>query len=444
VNASNPQELAEAAVSAALARGADEAVATVVRNSVRQAMRPPSGALLERETAAVTLELEMTVKGRRAFVIADPPGDPGEVADAALSMAGWLAGPSGERLALRPPERLPEVCEAVPRPLERAVIRDLADALLSGSATGRHQPGGPAGAEVTDEIIHTSVCWHTGTALQWREARRKLWTWLDGLGGDLIEGGIAWDETPPDPVPVARRREQFAVLQERSVPYRGEERMPVLLSPSVAIHFLRALGTAFSGIAGGSPEDGLAGRIGRRVAGRSVSLTDDARLGHGPWGRPIDDEGSATWRAAVIDHGRLAGLLHTRQSAQITGARRAGQGVRRGPGHPVRPGPRGLRLEPGAGSVPTADAAGTGFEAVAALRTPSAGPRGVVSVPVLGWLLRSGEREGEPVLAEIADGLFPILRGLAGTGPDLLHSTVYSGVAAPAVLVDEMLVRAVR
>jgi hypothetical protein len=444
VNARNPAELAQAAVSAALAGGADEAVATVARHSVRQALRPPSGVLLERDTVAVTLELEIAAKGRRAYVIANPPGDPGAIADAALSMAGAVTGPPGDGLVLRPPERLPQVPGPLPRPLERAVIRDLTDAVLSGGTTGRRQPGGPAGAELTDELVHTSVCWHTGTALQWREARRKLWTWLDGLGGDLIEGCVTWDETPPDPVPVARRRDQLAALRERSVSYRGAERMPVLLSPSVAVHFLRALGTALSGGAAESPDDGLAGRIGRRVAGSPVSLTDDARLGHGPWGRPIDDEGSATWRAAVIDHGRLTGLLHTRRSARITGAGRAGQGVRRGPGHPVRPGPRGFRLEPDAGRVPTADAAGTGFEAVAVLRMPSAEPRGVVSVPVLGWPLRSGERQGEPVLAEIAAGLFPMLRGLAGTGSELLHSTIYSGVAAPAVLVGEMLVREAR
>lgn len=444
MNAAGPAadtgELAGAAVSAALARGADEAVATVCRTSVCQALRPPSGMLTERDAVTVTLELEVVADGARAFVIADSPGDPRDVAGTALSIAEASASPDGGGLVLRPPEQPPDITPAPdPAPLGRATIRGLVDAALYGQAGGQHPA---AGAELTDELTQASVRWHTGTRLDWHCARRTLWTWLDGPGGDLLEGSVTWRQDPPEPGPVARRRKEFAVLRERAVNFAGEKRLPVLLAPAVAVHFLRVLAAVFSGAADTGPDDGLAGRVGRRVAARSVSLTDDARPGHGPRGRPVDDEGSPTRRAPVIEQGTLAGLLHTRRTARAAGAGHAGQGVRRGPGHPVRPGPRGFRLEPGSG-VPAADT-GEGFEAVAVLAVPRTGARGVLSVPVLGWPLRSGQRAGEPLSAEIAVGLLPLLRHLLGCGPDLLHSTVFSGIAAPAVLVDQVLVRAPR
>jgi PmbA/TldA metallopeptidase C-terminal domain len=438
----NVRELAVTAVSAALARGADEAVATVRRNSVRQALQPPSGALLERDSVTLTLELEVAARGARASVIADPPGDLDDVAGTALSLTNAIAAPPGGGLVLRPPGQPPEITAPPPEPLRRGTMLGLIGAALPGQGNGRHNA---AGAELTDELIRTSVCWHTGAQLDWWAARRKLWTWLDGPGGDLLEGSLVWGKDPPAPVPVVQRREQFAALREQAVPFRGETPMPVLLAPSVAVYFLHALAAVFSGATATGPDDGLAGRIGRRIANRSVSLTDDARPGHGPWGCPIDDEGSSTRRAAVIEHGRLTGLLHTRHTARITRAGRAGQGVRRGPGHLVRPGPRGFRLEPGADDVTAVrQAVRQGFEAVAVLRTPRAEGRGVISVPVLGWLLRSGEPAGEPLRAEIAVGLLPMLRHLIGCGPELLHSTIFSGIAAPAVLVDQVLVRTAR
>jgi PmbA protein len=420
---------------------------------VRQALRPPSGPLVERNTVTMTIELEVVVAGRRTSMTADAVADPGRLAARAVSLARAAGEPAADGLVLSPPpgpvEAPSPVAESpLAEPMNRDAILDLLDAVLAGPGSG---PGRAArerraaGAELTDELVRAGVCWHTGARLSWDMASRRLWTWLDGPGGDLLEGSLTWGQDLPAAGAVARRRDEFAVLQERAVPVPRQAVMPVLFAPNVAIHFVNAFAGLFSGAAAKGPDDGLPRRIGRRIANRAAGLTDDARVGQGPWGRPIDAEGTPTRRATVIEQGVLTGLLHTRKTARVAGADRAGQAVRRGPDQPVRPGPTGFRLEPGTEGVPALRGCiDDGFEAVTPVRVPRLDRNGVLHAQVLGWPVRSGERGTEPYLAEIAVGVYSVLRSLVACGPDLLYSTTFRGIAAPAVLVDGVSLGAAR
>jgi len=438
-------DLAGAAVLAAVARGADQAAATVRLSSVRQALRPPSGPLMERNALTMTIELEVVVSGRQASATADAAADPGLLAATAVSLARTAGDQAAGGLVLSPPAVPAEPASLPVEPVSRRVILDLLDAVLARSGSGPGRAGQAAGAEVTEELMQAGVCWHTGARLSWHATRRRLWTWLEGPGGDLLEGGLTWGQDLPAAELVAGRREALAGLRERAVPFPGESTAPVLFAPEVAIHFVNAFAGLFSGAAARGPDGWLPRRIGRRVASRAAALTDDARLGQGPWGSPIDAEGTPTRRATVIDHGVLTGLLHTKGTARVAGADSAGQAVRPGPGQPVRPGPTGFRLEPGTGGLPALrGCADNGFEAVLPVRVPWLGRDGTLRAQVLGWPLRSGERGPGPYLAEIAIGLLPMLRHLVACGPDLLHSTTFRGIAAPAMLVDGVSLRAAR
>jgi hypothetical protein len=454
----DPSDLAASAVSAAIAAGAGQAAAAARRSSVRQALRPPFGPLVERNTVTSTIELEVVVAGRRASMTADAAANPGRLAGRAVSLARAVGDPAADGLVLSPPPGPIKAASPSPgdpgagdpsaEPMNRDDILDLLDAVLAGPGGGQGGPGraGRAGgAELTDEIVQAGVCWHTGARLSWHAASRRLWTWLDGPGGDLLEGSLTWGQELPAAEPVARRRDEFVALRERAVPFPRDTAMPVLFTPNVAIHFVNMFAGLFSGVAAKGPDRGLPGHIGRRIANRAAGLTDDARLGRGPWGRPIDAEGTPTRRATVIDQGVLTGLLHTKDTARVAGAGQAGQAVRHGPDQPVRPGPTGFRLEPGIDGIAALRSyIDDGFEAMIPVRAPRLDRSGALHAQVLGWPVRSGERGAEPYLAGIAVGPLPMLRRLVACGPDLLHSTTFRGIAAPAVLVDGVSLGAAR
>lgn len=447
----DPEDLAASAVSAAVAAGAGQAAAAVRLSSVRQALRPPFGPLVERNTVTVTIELEVVVAGRRTSMTADAAANPGRLAARAVSLARAAGDPAADGLVLSPPPGPIEAPSPLAEPMNRDAILDLLGAVLAAPGGGPGRAGraggreGWAGAELTDELGQTCVCWHTGARLSWHAASRRLWTWLDGPGGDLLEGSLTWGQDLPAAEPVARRRDEFAALRERAVPFPRDTAMPVLFAPNVAIHFVNTFAGLFSGAAARGPGAGLMRHIGRRIANRAAGLTDDARLGRGPWGRPIDAEGTPTRRATVIDQGVLTGLLHTKNTARATGAGQAGQAVRHGLDQPVRPGPTGFRLEPGIDGIPALRGyLDDGFEAVIPVRAPRLDRSGALHAQVLGWPVRSGERGAGPYLAGIAVGPLPMLRRLVACGPDLLHSTTFRGIAAPAMLVDGVSLGAAR
>jgi predicted Zn-dependent protease len=90
----------------------------------------------------------------------------------------------------------------------------------------------------------------------------------------------------------------------------------------------------------------IAGRLGERLGGENVTLTDDVAA---LCARPFDEEGMPTRRVVLIERGVQKGLFHDRKTAKKVGAEPTGHAPRQPSGW--GPGPRAVVLAGGAGTA---------------------------------------------------------------------------------------------
>ncbi|WP_171169008.1 TldD/PmbA family protein [Streptomyces sp. I05A-00742] len=413
--------------------GCDEALVRIEDETRAEDRRAHDGSRTERHGRHRVVTVSARAGDRRATAVAE--GDAPDL----LATAGWAARSATGR-ADEPPDDpgagrpFPQPEASAPHPMPPRAERDaLFRALSSGPAAEA-----VLGAEYQGVAVR-AACAATGAApASWDGVRHRLWHWTAGPGGNHLEGSVTWGDRAPDPaVPRTCREELAAARTGATAPPDGT--VPVLLAPAVTLHLLGLLASTLNGRNAAQGLRGLLDRTGRRIAAPAVTVVDDGRAGHGPYGAPVDDECTPTGRTPLITDGVLHGFLHSRATATACGHRPNGCAVRTLPGGPVRPGPRGLRLLPG---PTTADglrrAMGNGIETVAALHPAVRGDGGRrIRLDAYGWLVADGTRQRPVGPLRVEVGLFGWLKQVAGCGDELLHSALFPGLAAPAVLLSE-------
>jgi len=115
-------------------------------------------------------------------------------------------------------------------------------------------------------------------------------------------------------------------LQARSAP--AGETTVVLGSgwPGILLH--EAVGHGLEGDFNRKGSSAFAGRIGKRVAARGVTVVDDGTVPGRRGSLAIDDEGNATSRTVLIEDGILRGYMQDSLNARLMKARLTGNGRR--------------------------------------------------------------------------------------------------------------------
>jgi PmbA protein len=145
--------------------------------------------------------------------------------------------------------------------------------------------------------------------------------------------GESWRVGDLDPAALGRRALAKAVAGENPRDL-APGRYKVVLEPAAAAEFCAwYLAGAFSALAVDEGRSPLSGRLGERIGGENVTVTDDvAALG----ASPFDEEGTATRRVTLIEKGVQKGLLHDRKTAKKLKAENTGHAPRQpstwGPG----------------------------------------------------------------------------------------------------------------
>lgn len=104
--------------------------------------------------------------------------------------------------------------------------------------------------------------------------------------------------------------------------------LPVVFTPAGLAAILLPLEQALSGKAvlqGVSP---LAGKVGERVFDATMSLGDDPLIPGRPNSRPVDDEGVASRRLALVDQGTVRGFIYDLETAARASTASTGHGRR--------------------------------------------------------------------------------------------------------------------
>jgi PmbA protein len=125
------------------------------------------------------------------------------------------------------------------------------------------------------------------------------------------------------------------------------QKVPVILDPRVSGGMLRHLAGAISGPSIARGTSFLKDKLGTRIFPESVNVIDDPFRKRGLASRPVDGEGIAPARRAVIERGVLTTWLLDLRSARQLKLKTTGH-ASRGTSSPPGPSPSNLYLEPGA------------------------------------------------------------------------------------------------
>jgi PmbA protein len=123
-------------------------------------------------------------------------------------------------------------------------------------------------------------------------------------------------------------------------------KVPILLDPMVSRSILDHI---FEGVNGDSVYRGasfLAGKLGEKVMGENVTITDDGTMPGGFGTSPFDGEGVPTRKTMVIDRGTLNSYLLNTYTAKKLGLQTTGNGARGLAGTPGI-GPGNFFVQPG-------------------------------------------------------------------------------------------------
>jgi PmbA protein len=147
---------------------------------------------------------------------------------------------------------------------------------------------------------------------------------------------------------VGRRAAERAVkrLNPRKV---STQKVPVILDPRVSGGMLRHLAGAISGPSIARGTSFLKDKLGTRIFPESLNVIDDPFRKRGLASRPVDGEGIAPVRRAVIENGVLTTWLLDLRSARQLKLKSTGH-ASRGASSPPYPSPSNLYLEPGSES----------------------------------------------------------------------------------------------
>lgn len=160
---------------------------------------------------------------------------------------------------------------------------------------------------------------------------------------DFSSAVHAGDLEPPETVGKRAAERTLKRLNPRKV---ETCKCPVVLDPRVSGGLLRHLAGAINGAAVARGTSFLKAKMGQRLFPAAVTVVDDPFRRRGLNSKPVDGEGIAPQRRAIIDKGVLTTWLLDLRSARQLGLRSTGHAAR-GTTSPPGPAATNLYMEPG-------------------------------------------------------------------------------------------------
>lgn len=234
---------------------------------------------------------------------------------------------------------------------ERSAEQLLAAALAAEDAA-RAVPGitNSEGAEASWGRSAVAIAASNGFAAAYRRSWNSLSASVlaTGEGGmerdyDYTAAVYAADLRAPEEVGRTAGERTVRRLNPRKA---GSARVPVIYEPRASRSLVGHLAAAIGGSAIARGTSFLKDRMGTRLFAPGTQIIDDPLRPRGLKSRPVDHEGIATARLAVIDDGVLSSWLLDLRSARQLGLATTGHGLR-GTSTPPSPGSSNLYLVPG-------------------------------------------------------------------------------------------------
>ncbi len=215
-------------------------------------------------------------------------------------------------------------------------------------------------------------------------------------------------------------------------------KVPVILSPSVAISFLGILSASLSAEAVQKQRSFLAGKLGQSILSDIIDIVDDGTI---PWKvgtRPVDDEGVTCRNKTLISGGVLKSYIYNHYAAVKDGVQSTGNALRANPRSMPGTGVSNFYIS-SAGKRSEDDLIRSlpkGIRILAAMGVHSANPvSGDFSVGISGQWIENGEILYPIKEAVMSGNVLEMFRKVEETGNDIKF---YGNMGAPSLLIGDM------
>ncbi|UCH80426.1 MAG: TldD/PmbA family protein [Nitrospiraceae bacterium] len=215
-------------------------------------------------------------------------------------------------------------------------------------------------------------------------------------------------------------------------------KVPIILSPSVAISFLGILSASLSAEAVQKKRSFLAGKKDKAIISRHINIIDDGTM---PWKagtRPVDDEGVTCKNKTLISGGVLKGYMYNHYSAVKDGVHSTGNALRANPRSMPGIGVANFYLD-GPATKSGDDLVrclSRGVKILSAMGIHTANPvSGDFSVGISGQWIENGEIQYPVKEAVISGNILDMFKRVEEIGTDL---TFYGNMGASSLLIGDM------
>ncbi|HTS50370.1 MAG TPA: TldD/PmbA family protein [Bryobacteraceae bacterium] len=241
--------------------------------------------------------------------------------DEAIVLAKSVA-PDPELLAMPEPAPMPEIrrfdeATAAASPEDRA--RGVAEAIRLVEGAGQTAAGIYSTGQTFEALFNSRgvAAWHQETLAQF-----SITAMAEDSSGWAKTSAVAYDAF--DPVALARRASDKARLSKN--PRQTEPgRYTVILEPAAVLDLVGQMFGDFSATAMHDQRSFLTGRMGTRLFGENIQISDD--VAHPlQSGVPFDGEGVPRRKLALVEAGIPRELAYSRSSAKRAGVEPTGHG----------------------------------------------------------------------------------------------------------------------
>ena len=263
------------------------------------------------------------------------------------------------------------------------------------------------------------------------------------LGSDNGDSQMGWEYAG------SRRRSDIDIKAvgegsaKRALELLGSKKMsavkvPVILTPSVAIEFLEILSSSISAEAVQKQRSFLAGKTGQTIISPLIDLVDDGTRQWGTGTSPVDGEGVPSKNKIIVEKGVLKGYIHNTYTARKDGVSSTGNAARGSA--------KGL---PGVGvtnfyisTMGDSSEQGLitsmkkGIVVLSAMGVHTANPvSGDFSVGISGLWVENGEIQYPIKEAIVSGNILEMFKKVEAVGDNL---TFYGSAGSPSLLVGDM------
>ena len=215
----------------------------------------------------------------------------------------------------------------------------------------------------------------------------------------------------------------------------------VVFNRDVATSLLQVFCNNFSAEAAIKKATLLTDKVGQKVFGENITITDDPFYEKGLIKYAFDDEGVPCHKKNIVENGVFKGFLHNLETASKFGVEPTGNGFKRGVASNVKVSPTNLYLAPGAGTKEDVIAncqKGILVTSVAGLHSGVNPISGSFNVQAKGFVIEDG-KVGRPITLFVVSGNFyELYNNVLEIGGDLEDNS--TGLSCPTLRIKELMI----